>query len=98
MGRRFIFDQIVVATGAGLPKTLRQLAIAGVPDRYYYRPGQQHSATACVECVKAGLSFGGYLTPCHNGFHELGATFDRSGQAFDDQDAFCHNRDLLPQT
>ena len=97
-GRRFSFDQIVVATGAGLPETLRQLAIAGV--RVDITTGQVSHIPQqpALNALKAGLSFGGYLTPCHDGFHELGATFDRSGQAIGDQDAFCHNRDLLPPT
>ena len=97
-GRRFSFDQIVVANGAGLPETLRQLAIAGV--RVDITTGQVSHIPQqpALNALKAGLSFGGYLTPCHDGFHELGATFDRSGQAIGDQDAFCHNRDLLPPT
>ena len=97
-GRRFSFDQIVLATGAGLPETLRQLAIAGV--RVDITTGQVSHIPQqpALNALKAGLSFGGYLTPCHDGFHELGATFDRSGQAIGDQDAFCHNRDLLPPT
>ena len=97
-GRRFSFDQIVVANGAGLPETLRQLAIAGV--RLDTTTGQVSHIPQqpALNALKAGLSFGGYLTPCHDGFHELGATFDRSGQAIGDQDAFCHNRDLLPPT
>ena len=79
-GRQFSFDQIVVATGAGLPETLRQLAIAGV--RVDITTGQvsQIPQQPALNALKAGLSFGGYLTPCHNGFHELGATFDRSGR------------------
>ena len=95
-GRQFSFDQIVVATGAGLPETLRQLAIAGV--RVDITAGQVSHIPQqpALNALKAGLSFGGYLTPCHDGFHELGATFDRSGQAIGDDHAFCHNRDLLP--
>jgi len=97
-GRRFSFDQIVVATGAGLPETLRHLAIAGV--RIDITTGQVSHIPQqpALDALRAGLSFGGYLTPCHNGFHELGATFDRSGQTIGDQDAFRHNRDLLPPT
>ena len=97
-GRRFGFDKIVVATGAGLPESLRQLAIAGVriditTGQVSYIPQQPK-----LNALKVGLSFGGYLTPCHNGFHELGATFDQSGLGISDHDAFCHNRDLLPPT
>lgn len=97
-GRRFSFDQIVVATGAGLPKTLSQLAISGV--RVDISTGQVSHIPQqpALNALKAGLSYGGYLTPCHNGFHELGATFDRNGQVIGDHDVFCHNRDLLPPT
>ena len=95
-GRRFSFGQIVVATGAGLPETLRQLGIAGV--RVDITTGQVSKIPQqpALNALRAGLSFGGYLTPCYKGFHELGATFDRSGQALGDYDALCHNRDLLP--
>ncbi len=95
-GRQFDFEQIVVATGAGLPASLHQLAITGV--RVDITAGQVSHIPeqATLAPLAAGLSFGGYLTPCHNGFHELGATFDRSGQGINDADAFCQNRDLLP--
>ena len=95
-GRQFNFEQIVVATGAGLPESLRQLAIEGV--RVDITTGQVSHIPqqATLVPLTAGLSFGGYLTPSHNGFHELGATFDRSGQGINDADAFCHNRNLLP--
>ena len=85
-----------MATGAGLPKTLSQLAISGV--RVDISTGQVSHIPQqpALDALKAGLSYGGYLTPCHNGFHELGATFDRNGQVVGDHDAFCHNRDLLP--
>ena len=97
-GRRFSFGQIVVATGAGLPETLRQLALTGV--RVDITTGQvsQIPQQASLNALRAGLSFGGYLTPSYDGFHELGATFNRSGQAIGDYDALCHNRDLLPPT
>ena len=95
-GRQFNYEQIVVATGAGLPESLSQLAIEGV--RVDITTGQVSHIPqqAALVPLTAGLSFGGYLTPSHNGFHELGATFDRSGQGINDADAFCHNRNLLP--
>ncbi len=95
-GRQFNYEQIVVATGAGLPESLSQLAIEGV--RVDITTGQvsRIPQQAALVPLTAGLSFGGYLTPSHNGFHELGATFDRSGQGINDADAFCHNRNLLP--
>ena len=97
-GRQFSFDQIVVATGAGLPETLRRLAIDGVRVDITIGQVSQVPQQPALNTLRAGLSFGGYLTPCHNGFHELGATFDRTGQAISNHDAFCHNRDLLPPT
>jgi len=95
-GRRFEFDKIVLATGAGLTETLTRLAIDGV--RLDITAGQVSHvpALADLDGLRAGLSFGGYLTPAHNGFHELGATFDRTGQTDFDANAFHHNRDLLP--
>ena len=95
-GRQFNYEQIVVATGAGLPESLRQLAIEGI--RIDITTGQVSHIPqqAALVPLTAGLSFGGYLTPSLNGFHELGATFDRSGQGINDADAFCHNRNLLP--
>ena len=95
-GRQFNYEQIVLATGAGLPESLSQLAIAGVPVDITAGQVSHVPQQAALEPLAAGLSFGGYLTPCHNGFHELGATFDRSGQCINDADAFCHNRNLLP--
>ena len=95
-GRQFSFDQIVVATGASLPETLHQLAIAGVKVDITTGQVSHIPKQPSLNALKTGLSFGGYLTPCHNGFHELGATFDRSEQVGGDHDAFCHNRDLLP--
>ena len=79
-GRRFSFDQIVVATGAGLPETLRQLAIAGV--RVDITTGQVSHIPQqpALNALKAGLSFGGYLTPCHDGFHELGRHLIEAGR------------------
>ncbi len=97
-GRRFSFSQIVVATGAGLPETLRQLAIAGVQVDITTGQVSQIPKQPALNALKAGLSFGGYLTPCYDGFHELGATFDRGEQAIGSYDALCHNRNLLPPT
>jgi tRNA 5-methylaminomethyl-2-thiouridine biosynthesis bifunctional protein len=95
-GRQFNYEQIVVATGAGLPESFRQLAIAGVTVDIIAGQVSHIPQQAALAPLVAGLSFGGYFTPCHNGFHELGATFDRSGQDINDADAFCQNRNLLP--
>ena len=46
--------------------------------------------------LKAGISYGGYLTPAKGGYHELGATFDRSAGKEILESAHYHNRDLLP--
>ena len=95
-GRQFNYEQIVVATGAGLPESLRQLVIDGVRVDITVGQVSHIPQQAALAPMVAGLSFGGYLTPCHNGFHELGATFNQSGQGINDADAFCHNRNLLP--
>jgi tRNA 5-methylaminomethyl-2-thiouridine biosynthesis bifunctional protein len=95
-GRQYAFDVIVLATGASLPDILTLLSIDGVridvtSGQVSHIPEQPGLAD-----LQAGLSFGGYLTPSHNGFHELGATFDRSGCGDFDDAAFAHNRNLLP--
>ena len=46
--------------------------------------------------MRAGISFGGYLTPAQDGFHELGATFDREGNTEILASAHLHNKQLLP--
>ena len=70
-GRQFNYEQIVVATGAGLPESLSQLAIEGV--RVDITTGQVSHIPqqAALVPLTAGLSFGGYLTSCHNGFLNL---------------------------
>jgi len=95
-GRQYAFDVIVLATGASLPKILTLLSIDGV--RIDVTSGQVSHIPEQLGLadLQAGLSFGGYLTPSHNGFHELGATFDRSGCGDFDDSAFAHNRNLLP--
>ena len=95
-GRQYAFDVIVIAAGASLPDILTLLSIDGVridvtSGQVSHIPEQPGLAD-----LQAGLSFGGYLTPSHNGFHELGATFDRSGCGDFDDAAFAHNRNLLP--
>ena len=95
-GRQYAFDVIVLATGASLPDILTLLSIDGV--RIDVTSGQVSHIPVQpgLADLQAGLSFGGYLTPSHNGFHELGATFDRSGCGDFDDAAFAHNRNLLP--
>ena len=46
--------------------------------------------------LQAGISYGGYLTPAKDGYHELGATFDRSAQTNILESSHYHNLDLLP--
>ena len=95
-GRQYAFDVIVLATGASLPDILTLLSIDGV--RIDVTSGQVSHIPVQpgLADLQAGLSFGGYLTPSHKGFHELGATFDRSGCGDFDDAAFAHNRNLLP--
>lgn len=95
-GRQFAFDAIVLATGANLPQTLKQLSIAGL--RVEITSGQVSHVPEQFNLagLQAGLSYGGYLTPVHNGFHDLGATFVRGGCNEFDSNAFGHNCGLLP--
>ena len=95
-GRKMAFDKLVIASGAGVAEMLHMLGIGGV--RVDVTAGQVSHVPAqpSLACLNVGLSFGGYLTPSYNGFHELGATFDRTGRADFDDSAFLHNRNLLP--
>ena len=79
-GRQFSFDQIVVATGAGLPETLRQLAIAGVPVDITTGHVSQIPQQSALNALKAGLSFGGYLTPVIMAFMNWGLHLTEVGR------------------
>ena len=54
------------------------------------------AATSFNHELSNGVSFGGYLTPALDGFHDLGATFTKQQQ--DVQTGHEHNLGLLPET
>ena len=96
-GRRLICDQLVVAAGADLAALHQMLAIQGIAIDVTSGQVSHVPETATLAGLRAGISFGGYLTPAQDGFHELGATFDREGNTEILASAHLHNKQLLPQ-
>jgi tRNA 5-methylaminomethyl-2-thiouridine biosynthesis bifunctional protein len=95
-GRQMTFDAVVLANGADLPALLSRLNIGGVALDVTSGQVSQLPATPASSAVKTGLSFGGYLTPAHEGMHELGATFDRDARDGVTLAGHRHNLALLP--
>ena len=95
-GRRLSCDQLVFAGGADLDALNRLLAVTCIAINI--TSGQVSHVPENVNLVglQAGISYGGYLTPAKDGYHELGATFDRSAKTEILESAHYHNRDLLP--
>ena len=96
-GRRLTFDRLVVAGGADLAALHEMLAINGIAIDVTSGQVSHVPATADFAGLRAGISFGGYLTPAYDGYHELGATFDRKANIDILPSAHLHNRQLLPQ-
>ena len=100
-GEELAFDAVVLASGADL-QTL--LTGNGVAPPFGISWGQVSHVPANVEAadqtLATGVSFGGYLTPALDGFHDLGATFMHD--PFEEGDAeavaagHAHNLGLLP--
>ena len=95
-GRQFSCDQLVFAGGADLNMLNRLLSITGI--KLDVTSGQVSQIPTNNELAKlqVGISYGGYLTPEKEGFHDLGATFDRLARTEILDSAHHHNRDLLP--
>ena len=95
-GRVLSCDQLVFAGGADLDALNRLLAITGVA--VDITSGQVSHVPETIDFIglQAGISYGGYLTPAKDGYHELGATFDRFAGTDVLESSHCHNRDLLP--
>lgn len=89
-GRRVEADAVILATGADLNPLL---AIAGVSVPIETSFGQVSHVPEAGD-LAGGVSFGGYLTPAMDGFHDLGATFTRQEQ--DIATGHAHNLGLLP--
>ncbi len=95
-GRRVSCDQLVFAGGADLDSLNRLLAVTGIAIDITSGQVSHVPETSNLVGLKAGISYGGYLTPAKGGYHELGATFDRSAGKEILESAHYHNRDLLP--
>jgi tRNA 5-methylaminomethyl-2-thiouridine biosynthesis bifunctional protein len=95
-GRNLVFDRLVLAVGANLEAALSCVGIDGIPVEVTSGQVSQVPAVEGLATLATGLSFGGYLTVAHKGFHELGASFDRSGHCAISDDANQRNRDRLP--
>ena len=100
-GAELAFDAVVLASGADLQTSLTD---AGIAPPLGISWGQVSHVPANVDAadraLATGVSFGGYLTPALDGFHDLGATFTHD--PFDEGDAeavaagHAHNLGLLP--
>lgn len=100
-GAELVFDAVVLASGADLQGLLAEGGLAPPLGISYgqvsHVPAGEDAAT---DGLATGVSFGGYLTPALDGFHDLGATFTHD--PFDETDAaaviagHAHNLGLLP--
>ena len=95
-GRGVSCDQLAFAGGADLDALNRLLAVTGIAIDITSGQVSQVPETGNLIGLRAGISYGGYLTPAKEGYHELGATFDRAGGNEILESANYHNRDLLP--
>jgi tRNA 5-methylaminomethyl-2-thiouridine biosynthesis bifunctional protein len=95
-GRQLTCDQLVIAAGADLVALHQMLAIQGIAIDVSSGQVSHVPETAALAGLRAGITFGGYLTPARDGFHELGATFDRDGNTEILASAHHHNKQLLP--
>lgn len=89
-GRRVEAETVILASGADLDPLLA-MAGASLPIETSYG---QVSHVPVAGDLAGGVSFGGYLTPAMDGFHDLGATFTRKKQ--DAETGHSHNLGLLP--
>ncbi|MDC1383574.1 FAD-dependent 5-carboxymethylaminomethyl-2-thiouridine(34) oxidoreductase MnmC [Candidatus Puniceispirillum sp.] len=95
-GRSLSFDQLVFAGGADLEALNQLLSVKGIAVDITSGQVSHVPATNDLAGLKVGLSYGGYLTPAKDGYHELGATFDRNVRIDVLDSGHRHNRDLLP--
>jgi tRNA 5-methylaminomethyl-2-thiouridine biosynthesis bifunctional protein len=95
-GRELTFNKLVLAAGADIGSLLRFADIEGLAIDITSGQVSQVPAVRALNDLAAGLSFGGYLTPAYNGFHELGASFDRAVTDVVTDLANQQNRNRLP--
>ena len=90
------YNAVVLAGGADMTSILSRLHKSGIPLDVTSGQVSHIPTSKALQPLKAGLSFGGYLTPEHDGFHELGATFDRNNNMTISDAGHAHNIGLLP--
>ncbi len=95
-GRELTFNRLVLAGGADIGRLLRLTDIVGLPMDITSGQVSQVPAVRALTNLATGLSFGGYMTPAYNGFHDLGASFDRAGINTVSDLANQQNRNRLP--
>ena len=99
-GTAHVFDAVVLASGADLQGLLAGAGLALPLGISHGQVSHVPAHLAAVDALLSGVSFGGYLTPPLDGFHDLGATFTHD--PFDPDDAaalaagHAHNLGLLP--
>ena len=89
-GRSVHADAVILASGADLDPLL---AVTGFSAPIETSFGQVSHVPAAGD-LASGVSFGGYLTPAMDGYHDLGATFTRETQEI--ATGHAHNLGLLP--
>ncbi|ADE38897.1 FAD-dependent 5-carboxymethylaminomethyl-2-thiouridine(34) oxidoreductase MnmC [Candidatus Puniceispirillum marinum] len=90
------YSAVVLAGGANISQILSHLHKSGIPLDVTSGQVSHIPTNNAVQPLQSGLSFGGYLTPAYNGFHELGATFDRTAAMTVTDQGHAHNMNLLP--
>ena len=96
-GRERQADAVVLASGADLGPMMELVGGALPLERSYGQVSHVPvAATSLNHKLSNGVSFGGYLTPALDGFHDLGATFTKQQQ--DVRTGHEHNLGLLPET
>ncbi|MDB2390252.1 FAD-dependent 5-carboxymethylaminomethyl-2-thiouridine(34) oxidoreductase MnmC [Alphaproteobacteria bacterium] len=90
------YHAVVLAGGADMSDILTLMRKSGIPLDVTSGQVSHIPSNSRLQSLKAGLSFGGYLTPADNGFHELGATFDRTAAMTLTDQGHAHNINLLP--
>ena len=91
------YQAVVLAGGALMPDMLTLMHKTGILLDVTSGQVSHFPSNTISKSLKAGLSFGGYLTPADDGFHELGATFDRTAALNVTDKGHAHNLGLLPE-
>ena len=96
-GERLVADYVYLANGASLPAFLAQNEFAEMD--LQISAGQVSFWPSPIKLSQSplGVNYGGYMTPAVEGYHYLGASFNRDGQSAVTQDGHHHNIALLPE-